>query len=62
MTASAYKRPFAEPKGCIGERQQPASSEHPNRPEMRLCLNQSLRRKHRRLILFEDDKQETVPI
>ncbi len=26
MTASAYKRPFAEPKGCIGERQQPAKS------------------------------------
>ena len=24
MTASAYKRPFAEPKGCISERQQPA--------------------------------------
>ncbi len=26
MTASAYKRPFAEPKGCISERQQPAKS------------------------------------
>jgi hypothetical protein len=27
MTASAsYKRPFAELKGCIGERQQPANS------------------------------------
>ncbi len=26
MTASAYERPFAEPKGCISERQQPANS------------------------------------
>jgi len=26
MTAIAYKRPFAEPKGCISERQQPAKS------------------------------------
>ncbi len=25
-TALAYKRPFAEPKGCISERQQPAIS------------------------------------
>ena len=28
MSASAYKRPFAEPKGCISERQQPANSGH----------------------------------
>gem|GEM_PF-5425354 len=28
MTALAYERPFAEPKGCIGERQQPAISRH----------------------------------
>ncbi len=26
MTAFAYKRPFAEPKGCISERQQPAKT------------------------------------
>jgi len=30
---------------------------------MQLCLNQFLRRKHRRLILFfEDDKQEALSI
>ena len=28
MTAPAYKRPFAEPKGCIGEGQQPANCSH----------------------------------
>ncbi len=28
MTAFTYKRPFAEPKGCIGERQQPATTSH----------------------------------
>ncbi len=28
MAAIAYKRPFAEPKGCISERQQPAISRH----------------------------------
>jgi len=27
MSAFAYKRPFAEPKGCISERQQPATNE-----------------------------------
>ena len=28
MTAFAYKRPFVEPKGCIGEGQQPANCSH----------------------------------
>jgi len=35
MTAFAYKRPFADPKGCISERQQPANSRHSPRKKNR---------------------------